>query len=1067
MTSGLPTVGMRAVLEGAAQYVRDAQQINQATSGVAQGVDRAAQQTRSATNGMRQDFTGLASVSGSLAGAFGVLLGPFSQLASQGREVADGLLLAAQSAGQHGLTGVLTGLVAAGVSAVAMFTALGISGAQWATGIQRITSITGLSQSQAELYGNALQLVGGDESALIRTSFLLERQLVSAAEAMKAGQSPATGLTRALDRLGIQWRDATGNARDMGQLLPEIIDRLGTLDDKQTAVALSTQIFGRYGVELTRIIENYGPVMGEATKLTDEFSTAEFDASVLALRYQSTLTRLGQAFQFLAVHALPPFLDLAEGVADAIASWVSVHGADFVDGLSRAIIAGTSAIGKFAEGFGSVLGPAIEYTAAGLSALGEALDAIPQPVIDAILRLAGGAAAIAILAIAVSALSSVVVGLTTSLFGLSVALLTTPAGWVALAAALTVAGIGYVYLKSRAEEAAAAQRETAEASRIAKERTLEENQANYQKAVAIRMAIAADLAMASAGGVVSDQTKDLQSRLETIETTIRIYQKAIGDAEKELGDLERATKGTNSALDDSQTVFEKMGLKAVKSADDLKKLSSEMIVAAILAENLRNMPEGTDPFDVVNSGAFRRQIDVVLGAYKEARREAEAAMKGNEILVNAAGYLTSAQQSAAEAAARAAQQASEEYARAVEKMVKDAADAAKRIRDAQVAELDQLGGLLSDALRARYSEQLRITLDSYSQQQQFIDSVYEERIDSATRASQAEIAAIDASTAAVVAGINAQIAALRGLNDAEDREQLVRKVALTYDAKEHDAAERELRQFDRRVQVNALQAQAQSVQAQARARKDAIESDLRDRLDAIEKEQDAVKKQFQFAEKAARDTYEKQTEEFTLQSEVRRLLMDKEQTGFVTDMIQKYAPQWQIAGISMGQQLLIGIRAQIEPYLRSLTNLIPYGGTRASGGSGSAYEQEQGGYVQALQAQGQAAAAGGAPAAALEQMRQTVIASGTTPSFDRGLDWGRVPKPMLATLHTGEVVLTPEQQERYMGGARYERGAFEGMFSGANFTGSPEENMREARRQFGRFMDDQTGRDAFLAGSGR
>lgn len=1074
MTNRLEQVGVQAVLAGAAQYVRDAQQVNSATAQIAKETDRAANQTRASLQGTKEDAVSLSTAAGGLAGSLGVLIGPFDDIISRGRDMAQSLIEGAQAAGTSGLTGALVGLIATGASAVLMFTGLGIAGTQWAVESQRITSITGLNQQQAELYSTALQLVGGDSQSLVRVSFLLERQLTGTAEAMKAGQKPSTDLTRALSALGISWRTTNGDVRDMGTLLPEIIDRLGKLDDKQKASNLSTQIFGRFGVEVTRVIGDYANVMPEATRLTDEFSTAEHDAAAIALEWEGTQVRLQQAFQSLAADTLPAFIGIANKVVDAITGWVHANGEAFIENLNRAMLAGAHAVEVFAEGFTAILGPALHGAAAGIALLSGALSHIPPEAVDWLLRIAGAATGIGLTTAAIVLLGGAVTTLTADLVIASAALLLTPAGWIALAGVLGVAAIGYAALKPGMDATAAGLRDEAEGRKLAAAATLDELRA---KAAALSAEREENVERLNGIKVIRGSNTEREALMKTIaaqDARLRELAAAIGISTAKMKELDAANKVFNPGGEATTTVFEQMGFAAGTTAEDIKKMSSEMITATLLAAHLRRAAANAadsfetgrpvDPFAVVNSEAFRSDLNKVLGLYKEARKEAEAAAEANTQFVNSAGYLTAAQQSAAESAARAAQQASEAYARFVEKMVADAAAAAKRIRDAQVSELDQLGSLLASALRASYAEQLRITQESLNQQRELVNRVYDERIDGANRAAQAEIAAIDSATDAVLAGINAQIAALRGMDEAEDREQLVRKVALTYDAKEHDAAERDLRQFDRRVQANALSEQARSIQEQARARKDQIEDDLRDRLEALEKERDAAKKTFDFADKAARETYAKQTEEFTIQSEVRKLLMDKEQTQYVQDMIQKYAPQWQIAGISMGQQLLIGIRAQIEPYLRSLQNLIP-GSSGGGPGSPSQAAVDSANYMAALQSQGQAALAGGAPDSALNSLRENVIQQGGIPSFDRGLDWGRVPKPMLAELHTGEVVLTPEQQAEFMGGAKFERGAFDGMFRGANFNGDPKENARAIRTEMQEFMRDQTGRGSFLSGN--
>lgn len=1115
MTNQLATVGVQAVLAGAAQYIRDAAQVNASTAAVTAGVKAASAQTHTTAASMAADFSGVSAATGSLATSLDQLTGPFDGLIEKGREAGKSMLEAAQAAGEGGASGLsaaLIGVVAAGAAAVATFVALGTAGAQWATQIQQITSVTGLSQHQAELYKNALELVGGDEQALIRTSFLLERMLTGVAEAEKAGAHPTNELTRAMASLGVEWHDANGNVRDMGQLLPEVIDRLGTMDDRTQAVALSQQIFGRYGIEVTRVVENYANVMPRANELTAEFSTDQVNAGKAALEFQGNLTRLGQAYQFLAVRALPAFLTISGKVVEVITDWVHTNGEEFVANLSNLMLEGVHAIALFAQGFNAVLAPALSAAGAALRLFGDALSAIPTPVIEWIIRLAGYATGLLVVTTAFGLLSTAALALAGSLTTLGVALALTPAGWLAIAAAVAVAGAGYLAIQPQMAAAAQASRDEAEGKKLATQATLDELRA---KAALLSAQREENVELLNSIQLHKGSNPERAALLKTIadeDAQLRVLAAAISQDTRELALLDEQQKKAAGSGTQAKTVFEDMGFAAGTTADDIKKMTSEMITATILAENLKKFGGTATPFEIVNSAAFKEQLKVVLDAYKSARVQAEAADQANTMLVNAAGYLTAAQKSAAdaaeragEAAARAAQRAAEEYARYVEKIVADAAAAAKRIREAQVQQLDQLGSLVVDALRAKADEEYRANTASLDASRKVVEAAYkaqataadrlrdsqikaaedarDARIAAAEAARDSEIAAIEASRDAVVAGLNAQIDALRGVGEQNQREGLLRNIALAFDTADRAKAEQALADFDRDAQINALRSTIDTVEQQTRIEVDQVKERTRlteetaNRTLVIEREQIAASSEarrvaievdheraiaaLDSAVASARSAYEQQTNDFNLQSQARILLMDKEQQGFVRDLIEKYAPQWQTAGLSLGAQLVEGIHAKIAPYLASLQSLIPFGG----GPSGASVNAAA--LLAASQAQGQAALAGGAPGIALDTIRQDIIAQGGVPEFARGMDWGVVPKPMYAKLDAGEIVLTPDQQRQYMGGGpTFAEGAFAGMFNGATFAGSPQENASEFRRAFTGLMNEVLGRDAHLAGAG-
>jgi hypothetical protein len=186
---------------------------------------------------------------------------------------------------------------------------------------------------------------------------------------------------------------------------------------------------------------------------------------------------------------------------------------------------------------------------------------------------------------------------------------------------------------------------------------------------------------------------------------------------------------------------------------------------------------------------------------------------------------------------------------------------------------------------------------------------------------------------------------------------------------------------------------------------------------------------------AERETWERfhawRATEEAAQSNARVEALQAEQVKLTGVLFAAQEP-WSVAGSALGSSLVGGISRTVEPYIQSLmtriANLLASVGGGGGGGGG-----------------------------------ESSAPSPPTP-FARGLEVGMVREPMMAMLHPGEVVLNSEQQKQLLGGTRFDRGAFEGMFNGAHFNGSPEENARAIRAVFEDMMENQLGRGAFTYG---
>lgn len=195
------------------------------------------------------------------------------------------------------------------------FVLAGETTVHWAKGISSLMAVTGLSMEQAELYGTALSNLGKDSDSLVRATTILTRQLGAATAELRNGGDGANRATRALAELGIGFHDAENNMLPMGDLLPNILDKLSTLGDKARE-QYAQEIFGRQFREVMPLLKNYETSLNEAAEQLGMFGIHENNASEIKKRYAQDMTTLTLIFE-KATHAVfPAFIAVLDGIVN-------------------------------------------------------------------------------------------------------------------------------------------------------------------------------------------------------------------------------------------------------------------------------------------------------------------------------------------------------------------------------------------------------------------------------------------------------------------------------------------------------------------------------------------------------------------------------------------------------------------------------------------------------------------------------------------------------------------------------------------------------------------------------
>jgi hypothetical protein len=178
--------------------------------------------------------------------------------------------------------------------------------------LSHLSEQTGIATESLQFYGFVVEQAGGSAEEFNSQLSALQRSLSRTDSAV----SPQTD---ALKKLGIETKNASGDARDMNDVLPEIFENFEKLKNPQEEAAVATRLFGKSGLALL-------PVLREGAKGFEEYR-AQFEATggatpqesiERAKEYEKSIKRLTATFNNLKTHlvtgVLPALTHLVEGI---------------------------------------------------------------------------------------------------------------------------------------------------------------------------------------------------------------------------------------------------------------------------------------------------------------------------------------------------------------------------------------------------------------------------------------------------------------------------------------------------------------------------------------------------------------------------------------------------------------------------------------------------------------------------------------------------------------------------------------------------------------------------------
>ena len=223
---------------------------------------------------------------------------------------------------------------------------------------------------------------------------------------------------------------------------------------------------------------------------------------------------------------------------------------------------------------------------------------------------------------------------------------------------------------------------------------------------------------------------------------------------------------------------------------------------------------------------------------------------------------------------------------ALEDQIRDLSEAAERSARAAMDSLDQFANFVVDSLQRKYEEAHVLRMQQLADEE------------------KATLDTLRAEMEARTASIDAQMAALDALDRQVTTEDFTRRIGLAYDKRDRFRIEQDFARFQRDEQRQALGTQLAAIREQHR------------------KELDAVRERYDREREIADAAYQAATDSYALGLEARKLLESGHMDELI-ELIQSNYDRWAQEGLSLGQQLIFGLRdSGVEDEILRILGLV-------------------------------------------------------------------------------------------------------------------------------------------------
>lgn len=221
-------------------------------------------------------------------------------------------------------------------------------------------------------------------------------------------------------------------------------------------------------------------------------------------------------------------------------------------------------------------------------------------------------------------------------------------------------------------------------------------------------------------------------------------------------------------------------------------------------------------------------------------------------------------------------------------------------KEADISALDKLGDAVTEALKNKYEQQRELEEDLINQS---IEN-WKKWEDETTAAIQGQIDALDKLDEAQESEDKRREYELK-------RQQVELKLAYEKDDYNRKQLQKELNRLDKEEAERLLK-------EERKAQKEALQQQLEDVKKQSQEQQDALQKELD----AIGENYDKLTSSFNLRAETEKAMLQSSQKQLI-EMIKSYAPEYDLAGQSIGESLYNGFYGKyksIETMVQQISN---------------------------------------------------------------------------------------------------------------------------------------------------
>lgn len=556
-----------------------------------------------------------------------------------------------------------------------------------------------------------------------------------------------------------------------------------------------------------------------------------------------------------------------------------------------------------------------------------------------------------------SALATFIGVATGAMVSLNLAMLANPVTAGLVVAGLAVGAVAFGTIKGAIDEASESAARYARIQEIIAASNIEGVRQELEERQRLRFALLEQVGAMEAAGIT---TFEHERQLSRLFERIALTEGEIGDLKEALAELERQERITAQQSEEVQRILDEMGAGAIGAANDLAKLTPQMVAAGVAARVMRLWMSETLPPLAGMALGFNALVVGVRQVQQVAEMQAGLTGLTNAILgvagvtdayersargaAGATGGLTASQREA-EQAAKDLAKAQEQAARAAEQAAAAAAQALDALRQQSARNLDQLGRQIVTALQRQHQQELDSRLAVVEAERIALQGAHDRRM-----------AMLQAERDAAVAAIDEQLAALDRLDAGDRLSELQRQLALAWDPREQKRIQEQITALGREAERQRLRDARTAADTRLRDRQRAIEDEHRAQVAALDRQVDA-----------ARRDYGRITEAWRLESRARELVAAGE-LGTISALIEQHVPEWASSWQSFADSVIHGPLTDIERKVRSVFALMSSVGGGTVGGGGVAGPSSA--MQAAIDEMARAKAAGGVGALRLPGLRQ-------------------------------------------------------------------------------------------------